>query len=534
MKKTTKFIYNIVFWISRIFTLFIFGICLSMVLHAKYVISEKCFYFIFKYFHLFINCFFDNGVEFIGAWISNIFNINVPFIAFDIYKSINFFCKNAQEIDLLLTALILTLIMCTITFQFIKKKLKYLLLINIISCIVYLIMYSIFKLPIMLALTISTPIVFIIIYFLNKICPIQKIIMLIPIIGEIFCTETITKYVFKKNFNRFIDISLLIITLITTNIICFLFSYKTDRDFENRILDNWTYIIRTYQDKMIVSGENELILIDKEGINTYVKNDEFGFIEDFIIDNSKEKLYIPKTNFASQSYSKILVLDLQTLKITNDFNIDKITDDGNTKICCNTDLSKIIVIYEAHNIGYLIDLNTNSIKYIKGVSGSNESLIYNKYRKCFLLSFYNSNDFLQEIDIDNKKIRNIKADKYQGYLAMSKRNREVYVAFHQQGRIGVYDAETMKLKRKIKSNYMVADITYDEDLNILIAPSYCTGYVDIFLMDGSDKLLTREFVGYELREGCFDPQKENLYVCSMNGLYKKQIDIKKLLKLNIK
>ena len=148
------------------------------------------------------------------------------------------------------------------------------------------------------------------------------------------------------------------------------------------------------------------------------------------------------------------------------------------------------------------------------------------------MSFYNSNNFLQEIDIENKKIRNIKADKYQGYLAISERNKEIYVAFHQQGRIGVYDAETMKLKRKLKSNYMVADITYDEELNILIAPSYCTGYIDIFLMDGSDKLLTREFVGYELREGCFDPQKENLYVCSMSGLYKKQIDIKKLVGLN--
>ena len=90
----------------------------------------------------------------------------------------------------------------------------------------------------------------------------------------------------------------------------------------------------------------------------------------------------------------------------------------------------------------------------------------------------------------------------------------------------------MKLKRKIKSNFTVKDITYDEELNILIAPSYFTGYVDIFLMDGTDKLLTREFVGYELREGYFDHKKENLYVCSMNGLYKKKIDIKNLIAEN--
>ena len=145
------------------------------------------------------------------------------------------------------------------------------------------------------------------------------------------------------------------------------------------------------------------------------------------------------------------------------------------------------------------------------------------------MSFFEDIPFLQEIDIKNKKTRKIKAAKYQGYVVVSEKNKEVYIAFNQQGRIGVYDAETMKLKRKIKSNYTVKDITYDEELNILIAPSYFTGYVDIFLMDGSDKLLTREFVGYNIREGCFDPQKENLYVCSMDGLYKKKIDIKTLI-----
>ncbi len=202
------------------------------------------------------------------------------------------------------------------------------------------------------------------------------------------------------------------------------------------------------------------------------------------------------------------------------------------RLCTNEDCSKLIVIYEYSNIGYIIDLDTYHIKYIKGFAFPRDKLIFNKYRNCFLMSFHDGNSFLQEIDIENKKIRKIKADKYQGYLAISERNKEIYVAFHQQGRIGVYDAETMKLKRKIKTNYTVKDITYDEELNILIAPSYFTGYVDIFLMDGSDKLLTRAFVGYELREGCFDPQKENLYICSATGLYKKQIDIKKLIEQN--
>ena len=136
---------------------------------------------------------------------------------------------------------------------------------------------------------------------------------------------------------------------------------------------------------------------------------------------------------------------------------------------------------------------------------------------------------IQEIDINSNSVNDIIVDSEQGYIAISEQNKEVYIAFHQQGRIGVYDATTMKLKRKIKSNYTVKDITYDEELNILIAPSYFTGYIDIFLMDGSDKLLTRKFVGYELREARFDTKKENLYVCSHKGLYKIPINIKEII-----
>jgi hypothetical protein len=166
---------------------------------------------------------------------------------------------------------------------------------------------------------------------------------------------------------------------------------------------------------------------------------------------------------------------------------------------------------------------------VDGIITYNDGIIYNKYRKNFLISFYKNSSFLQEIDIENCKVNNIKADSHQGFIAISGKNKEIYVAFHQNGRIGVYDAETLVLKRKIKTNFMVKHITYDEDLNILIAPSYFTGYVDIFLMDGSDRLLYRGFVGYELREGSFDKKKENLYVCSMKGVYRKKINIKEII-----
>ena len=516
MKKIGHYTYTVIFYISRVFSVLALGTGLFIVLQIKYAISERYFYFLFDF--IFRNSDTAN---------INFFNININFFEIISFLFIAF-CKNSQIIDLLLIALAVVLIISILTIKFINNKHKYLLTTSIISSVIYIVMYLIFSQPIMIALAIATPIIYILIQLSNKICPIQKLIMLIPIIGEILCTKNIIKHIFKNSSDKFKQISLLIVALIVSNIICFLFQYKTDKDFENRIMDNWTYSIRSYQDKLIISGDRELITINKDDTITHTKNDKFDIFEDFIVDKNKKQLYF--CNFGGH---ELLIINSETLNIISNINIisDK-NDNGDATLCCNENISKLLVIYEYLNIGCLLDLNTHAIRYIKNVAPSRDCLIYNKNRNSFLLSFYEDNSFLEEIDIENKKIRKIKADKYQGYLAISERNKEIYVAFLHQGRIGIYDAETMKLKRKIKTNYTVKDITYDEELNILIAPSYFTGYVDIFLMDGSDKLLTREFVGYELREGCFDHQKENLYVCSMNGLYKKEINIKKLIEQN--
>ena len=266
MKILIKVLYNLIFWISRVFTISVFSILLLTTLHAKHIFSGE-------YLQLF-TCLIENldRKSNIIANLLYIFNIDeYLFYNFKVYY-FGVFCSNSQNIDLLLIALAIILILSIVIVKFISKEFRFLLILSVISSVVYLTMYSIFKLPIMLALTISTPIILIIIYFLNRICPIQKVIMLVPIIGEIFCTEGIIKYIFKNSSNKIKQIYLLAVALIVSNIICFLLPYKTDKDFENRIMNNWTYSIRPYQDKLIISGDEEFIIIDKNGNDTYIKN----------------------------------------------------------------------------------------------------------------------------------------------------------------------------------------------------------------------------------------------------------------------
>ena len=261
MKKTNKFTYNIVFWISRICSILFLGFSLFTILNLKYILLEKYFHLLFVPFHsLFTHI--SNKINLFNIWFRNIINIrDIGFI--HEYESVVTFCSNSQAIDLLLISLAVILIINILTIKFINNKHKYLLTTSVISSTVYIIIYLIFDQPIMIALTIATPIVYILIHLLNKICPIRKVIMLIPIIGEICCTKGIVRHIFKKSSDKVIDISILIIALIVSNMICFLFPYNLDKDFENMIMDNWTYCIRPYQDKLIISGDEELIIIDK-------------------------------------------------------------------------------------------------------------------------------------------------------------------------------------------------------------------------------------------------------------------------------
>ena len=204
MVKISKFYYTSIFWISRAFSISIFVLCLSMVLHTKFVFSEKYICFITFFIEI-----FDKNNVFSLDFIHSLYAEASKFYEFKTYI-FSIFCKNSQSIDLLLIALAIILILSIVIGKFINKEHKYLLIVSVVSSIMYLIIYSIFKLPILLSLTISTPIILIIMYFLNKLCPIQKIIMLIPVIGEICCTKAIIKYIFQKTSTKATNISLLI------------------------------------------------------------------------------------------------------------------------------------------------------------------------------------------------------------------------------------------------------------------------------------------------------------------------------------
>lgn len=538
MDNIKHYLYNTAFWISRFITISVFGICLFAVLNAKYVFSEFFFSKLLQSsftFSAIIHKFFDISNNPLVLLKLSLFpgpNIDTQYDIFGIkYGIYKLFCSNSQNIDILIYAFIFIILTYCVIKYILRNKKQHYITISVILTIfsIYFCVYFYTNNLNFLYLSIISPLIFILIYLINLYLPFKDAVMLCPILGEILCIDNIISFISKSKTKQK-EVFILTVCIMVLSIIYIFMPYNNDNTGNLVIKNNDIYniCVDDNQDRFIVSS-HPVILFDSINDKGYKIKTNFNRYQDVSVNWSKEELYVYGSNEGI-----LYVIDINTKK-----------EKASIKILTSDDLkraallprsvyddknNKLLIIFESDFGANMIDLNSLQKIRTYDVLSPNDNGIYNKFRNAFVLTYFQVFDMIQELNPDSNSVNNIVVGSEQGYIAISEQNKEVYIAFHQQGRIGVYDAETMELKRKIKSNYTVKDITYDEDLNILIAPSYFTGYVDIFLMDGNDKLLVRKFVGYELREAKFDTKKENLYICSANGLYKVPINIKELIK----
>lgn len=245
-------------------------------------------------------------------------------------------------------------------------------------------------------------------------------------------------------------------------------------------------------------------------------------IQDFKINKEMDEVYV-----YDGLNNKFLVLDYKTGKI----NKQKQLKDDRLKIITGERISfdnnsKTIALALEHSFLYIFDMNTLNIIRKVNIPQESDDLIFNKINKSYVISFWTDVPFFIVCPVDyRKKIKKIACPVFQGELSYSNINKEIYIAFHQQGQIYVYDANTYKLKKKIKVRYGVKNISYDEHHNVLVTASYFAGYVDILLMNGSDKIIYSKFVNFNLRQPilCNDilyiPTYYNMYRYNVKHLF---------------
>lgn len=505
-------IYKILFFLSRSVTLFIFGMGLFTILNSKYMLSENFFPNIFKIIKS-------------SAWLGYIFFAAVIPKSESIYQSIMLF---SQFIDIVFILIIINLFIFYVVHKFWRYKyFKAGIIFFFIALVIFTSVYFAQFIDFFVMLLII-PIFYIAFIFLDRIMPFKKYIAVIPVIGDFI----VTKYIISCFFNEK-DIELqkkiiVLISIVCSSFIFIWFKYESLMHTDNLLLQKNTYAICVNPvDKTIVAKqhlENGITVInDKSDIIKYRMN--IGrFSQSLVFNRLKNEYYLYDVE------SGILyVLDGLNFQIIKQKQIINVTKIAYERMVFIEDKNVIIIVFEDTYNAYSIDADTLNIVHSYKTYTPNDGICYNPLRETCMLTSWQIWEFVQELFLDKDEVSKIHIPSEQGYISFSKKNKEIYIAFHQMGIIGVYDAESMELKRKISVAYSVKGITYDEDLNLLIAPSYFTGYVYIFLMDGTDRLVSKQFVGYLLREAKLSQDKKCLYVSSPKGLYAIKMDVQNIL-----
>ena len=507
MKKNNN-IYNIVFLISRFITCFILCFTLFCIINVKFSISENLF-------------------EFLVSSFLNIYSGDRPFFQLFSKTYVFYLFFTLWNIYLCLYFIIL-LVLSFIIKYFFKRNITYILLI-LINTLFMLIVFNHISIKInILFLGIFILLIILFFFYINFYVRgnnILRYFSLIPIIGDFL----LPKYVFHKS-----SLLILIVLFFSVNTMAVLF-FPISIDVYNLSRHNKLKIVHAgnihslsfdNSNRLVTRISNNKILI----LNNVNDNKSINIIkyraraQEICYNKHNHKFYM-----YDELTSQIVVFDDNFNLIQNEIIPENMPDPRSyERLCCDFCGDNVAISLEKGKF-YILDSNTLHIKLNSNIPTASDYVTYNKFLSSYMISFWHKRKYFMYYLIKENKFIKINAPEFQGFFAISERNKELYLAFIQKGRIYVYDAETLKLKRKIKTQFTVRNIYYDEELNILIAPGYFTGYVDIFLMDGSDRLLCSEYIDFEIRDAIFDNTKQYLFITSRLGLYKKKIDIVKLI-----
>jgi len=517
MKNTaaSRKIYNIFFYLARLIALSIFCICIFALINAKYVFSEN----FFRLLKLLIpeNISPQNFLN-----VSSTYTLFIGYLHFTSY---------------ILFYISFIIIITYLTHFFCNRK-NLIIIYNIFS---FFLLYASLNFIFFLGVDYLYLILILIIYFFAEVLNIYlsfnnkilKTLILIPVAGDLLLPNHIFQHITVKpcflirKFIIFIMTSIFVMIFLPPKIDWAIQAKKTS----DRLIDGsfYTLNVDNWHNRIVTNGQfdKKLFILDADGTVSSPSHINYKGILESLVFNSMQNeyyLYDEITGVFSVLEGNNFTIKRQKQNTSN-FGDPR----SNTRIAFDNKSKTIALSLEKGEL-YILDMFTlNTLAFFK-IPDRSDCIIFNNFNSSYLISYWITKPFLVEFSLKRKSLRKIHVLNMQGYLAVSEKNQEIYIPYHQCGKIYVYDAKTYKFKRNFKTQYTAKNITYDKDLNILIVLGYFTGYVDIFLMNGCDKLIFRDFVGYKLREAKFDKDKNNLYIASYYCLYKKHIDIKNLIK----
>lgn len=462
---------------------------------------------------------------------------------------------------------VLSIFISTMLIYYLNKKYNKFILYKILNSVVFLILF-LFTILFCKQNFVSfiTAYIFLILFFYSFTNFILKdnnifikFFILIPFINLILLPIKTINYIRYKYFNAkeqnrsFFTISFLFLFLSILTVSVFPIAnimgrlvkiYSPEGTYYIHDINNKVYYI-SYNNVTFLKNDNFLSALPKtieelEAYNLLIEEENFKKeikfkfdikteIQDLEINSERNEMYL-----YDGVNNKLLVLDYSTGEVKKEKKLeDKFfvkyglyNNVTGERLSFDND-SKTIALALEYSKFYMFDMNTLDIIRQEDIPMENDGMVFNKADKSYVLSFWTTTPYIVvcPTDVQREKMI-IDAPICQGELEYSDKNKEIYLALHQQGQIYVYDAFTYKLKKKIMARYGVKGLNYNCKYNILITTSNLSGYLDIIsLNDLNNKKLYSKFVHWHARRPLI--YKDTLYIPTMAQIYK--YDVKYLL-----
>lgn len=193
---------------------------------------------------------------------------------------------------------------------------------------------------------------------------------------------------------------------------------------------------------------------------------------------------------------------------------------GSGDIAFSEEAGTIALAMEEEKL-FILDMESLAVKKEISFHGINHRVIADPRAHAYYFTFYAGNRHMVRAVDDGSAAEEIEVGEGQMDSAFSVARDEVYIAFPLQGVIKVFHRSTLRLKLELPTVLGVRALAVDEERQLLLAGSVCTGHLDTFDLAQPGLPARRQFAGYYLRMIALDTRRRTAYISSMrDGLIK--------------
>lgn len=270
-------------------------------------------------------------------------------------------------------------------------------------------------------------------------------------------------------------------------------------------------------DRLFASRQdtNELYVFDLKNLDAGtvtvcpIQTEEFEWAS---LNETERELY-----HLDRGTDRVIVYDIDSFKVLRKSPFP-LEGSGSARITIDN-RSHTIAIRRENDTLWIIDMKTLiPLKKYDLFGRKSEDIVFCHEINRYILSYYDVRDRLRCVATNGENLLEPRAYKHQGAIAVSPKNREVYVAMPLRGSVLVYDMDTFLIVREMPSVFGARGIVYDEVHNVLLVASLVTGYVDVIDLSAYMSV-NKIFVGYYLRNMCLDIPHRRAFIAGRRGLY---------------